>query len=72
MRLDSLKPEHRLSLLRFNTGLKAGFDPRSYCLQGCVTEVNQCAMSGGDDCADLGNECITNCVGPSTMPTPYT
>jgi hypothetical protein len=64
--------QRRLSLLKLNTALRAGFDPRSYCLQGCVTQVNQCSMSGGEECAALGNECIANCVGSSRMPPSYT
>ena len=48
--------------LKIKTGLKAGFDARSYCLQGCVTKADQCEQMGMSNCDLLATSCLNSCV----------
>ena len=49
-------------MLSLKSGLKAGADPRGYCLQGCVTQVNQCSIADGENCDTLFTSCLDQCT----------
>lgn len=51
-----------IPVFKLKTGLTAGFDGRSYCLQGCVTQTNQCDQRGEANCDLLLTSCLNDCT----------
>ena len=48
---------------KIKSNVKAGADPRGFCLQGCMTRESQCRASGRSGCDQVRNQCFVDCTG---------
>jgi hypothetical protein len=48
---------------KVKSNVKAGADPRGYCLQGCMTQETLCRASVRSGCDQVRNQCLVDCTG---------